>query len=305
MSPRVAAIGECMVELRELPQAQLSRGFGGDTLNTSVYLARLGVAVDYVTALGDDAWSDEMLAAWQAEGIGTGRVQILTGLLPGIYVIQTDAKGERRFLYWRDNSAARRLFEHLDPAALDVFDVFYLSGITLSIYDEASRAKLFDILGKARARGASVVFDTNFRSRGWPDLALARTLYGRMFDIADMILASTDDLSALYGAGGEVELLAHSATTEIVLRLDRPASRLLGPGRDEIVEAAPVPQVVDTTAAGDSFAAAYLAARLAGAAPDAAARAGHDLAGLVVGHPGAIVPRHVMRRPSCLKGGLS
>ena len=305
MSPRVAAIGECMVELRELPQAQLSRGFGGDTLNTSVYLARLGVAVDYVTALGDDAWSDEMLAAWQAEGIGTGRVQILTGLLPGIYVIQTDAKGERRFLYWRDNSAARRLFEHLDPAALGVFDVFYLSGITLSIYDEASRAKLFDILGKARARGASVVFDTNFRSRGWPDLALARTLYGRMFDIADMILASTDDLSALYGAGGEVELLARSATTEIVLRLDRPASRLLGPGRDEIVEAAPVPQVVDTTAAGDSFAAAYLAARLAGAAPDAAARAGHDLAGLVVGHPGAIVPRQVMRRLHCVKGALS
>jgi len=305
MSPRVAAIGECMVELRELPQAQLSRGFGGDTLNTSVYLARLGVAVDYVTALGDDAWSDEMLAAWQAEGIGTGRVQILTGLLPGIYVIQTDAKGERRFLYWRDNSAARRLFEHLDPAALGVFDVFYLSGITLSIYDEASRTKLFDILGKARARGASVVFDTNFRSRGWPDLALARTLYGRMFDIADMILASTDDLSALYGAGGEVELLAHSATTEIVLRLDRPASRLLGPGRDEIVEAAPVPQVVDTTAAGDSFAAAYLAARLAGAAPDAAARAGHDLAGLVVAHPGAIVPRQVMRRLHCVKGALS
>ena len=106
MTARVASIGECMVELRELTHGQLSRGFGGDTLNTAVYLARLGIAVDYVTALGDDAWSDEMLAAWQAEGIGTGRVQILPGLLPGIYVIQTDAKGERRFLYWRDNSAA-------------------------------------------------------------------------------------------------------------------------------------------------------------------------------------------------------
>jgi 2-dehydro-3-deoxygluconokinase len=305
MTARVASIGECMVELRELPQALLSRGFGGDTLNTAVYLARLGIAVDYVTALGDDAWSEEMLAAWQAEGIGTGRVQILAGLLPGIYVIQTDPQGERRFLYWRDNSAAKRLFEHLDPAALDVFDVLYLSGITLSIYDEASRNRLFDILAKARTRGARVVFDTNFRLRGWPDLALARSLYGRMFELANIVLASTEDLGLLYGATGEAALLAHAADTEIVLRLDRPACRLLGLGRDEIVEAAPVAQVVDTTAAGDSFAAAYLAARLSGAAPDAAARAGHELAGLVVGHPGAIVPRHVMRRPTCIKGALS
>jgi 2-dehydro-3-deoxygluconokinase len=305
MTARVASIGECMVELRELTQGQLSRGFGGDTLNTAVYLARLGIAVDYVTALGDDAWSEEMLAAWQAEGIGTGRVQILAGLLPGIYVIQTDPKGERRFLYWRDNSAAKRLFEHLDPAALDVFDVLYLSGITLSIYDEASRIRLFDILEQARGRGARVVFDTNFRLRGWPDLALARSLYGRMFELADIVLASIEDLGLLYGETGEAALLAHAADTEIVLRLDRPACRLLGKGHDEIVEAEPVAQVVDTTAAGDSFAAAYLAARLAGAAPNAAARAGHELAGLVVGHPGAIVPRHVMRRPTCLKGALS
>jgi 2-dehydro-3-deoxygluconokinase len=304
-APRVASIGECMVELREVTQGQLSRGFGGDTLNTAVYLARLGVAVDYVTALGDDAWSCEMLAAWQAEGIGTGRVQVLKGLLPGIYVIQTDPNGERRFLYWRDNSAAKRLFDHLDPAALDVFDVFYLSGITLSIYDAACRDRLFDILHNARARGARVVFDTNLRLRGWPDLAVARSLYGRMFELADTVLASTEDLRLLHGDSGEAVLLAHAADTEIVLRLDRPACRIAGLGRDEIVEAAAVPQVVDTTAAGDSFAAAYLAARLAGAAPDAAARAGHELAGLVVGYPGAIVPRHVMRRPTGLKGALS
>ena len=52
--------------------------------------------------------------------------------------------------------------------------------------------------------------------------------------------------------------------------------------------------VVDTTAAGDSFAAAYIAARLAGAEPVEAARAGHRLAGVVVCHPGAIIPRAAM-----------
>jgi 2-dehydro-3-deoxygluconokinase len=305
MTTRIACIGECMVELRELPEGQLRRGFGGDTLNTAVYLARLGVAVDYVTALGDDAWSGEMLSAWRAEGVGTALVQRLAGLLPGLYVIKTDPNGERRFLYWRDNSAAKRLFDHLDPAALATFDVLYLSGITLSIYDDAARNALFDALGHAVAHGARVVFDTNFRLRGWPDLALARRLYARMFELSDIVLASTEDLGLLYGEAGEAELLRHADTTEIVLRLDRPACRIVCNGRDDIVEAAAVAQVVDTTAAGDSFAAAYLAARLGGATPEAAARAGHELAGVVVGYPGAIIPRDAISRPMLPKEARS
>ena len=60
---RVAAIGECMIEIAEAPSGQAGRGFGGDTLNTAIYLARLGIQVDYLTALGDDPYSDGMLAA--------------------------------------------------------------------------------------------------------------------------------------------------------------------------------------------------------------------------------------------------
>ncbi len=95
---RVACIGECMIELREEADGRYVRGFGGDTLNTAVYLARLGVSVDYVTALGEDAWSFEMAAAWRKEGVGTERVVHCNGQMSGLYVIQTDATGERRFL---------------------------------------------------------------------------------------------------------------------------------------------------------------------------------------------------------------
>jgi 2-dehydro-3-deoxygluconokinase len=63
--------------------------------------------VDYVTALGDDAYGDAMLGAWQAEGIGTELVARVAGRLPGLYTIRTDAKGERSFTYWRSASAAR------------------------------------------------------------------------------------------------------------------------------------------------------------------------------------------------------
>ena len=87
--------------LSEVGPDNLTRSFGGDTLNTSVYLARLlaarDVAIDYVTALGDDPFSDAMIAGWRDEGIGTDLVARLPGRLPGIYVIRTDAAGERSF----------------------------------------------------------------------------------------------------------------------------------------------------------------------------------------------------------------
>lgn len=299
MTARVACVGECMIELRERPDGTLTRGHGGDTLNTAVYLARLGVEVDYVTALGDDAWSEEMVAAWQAEGVGTGLVRRLPGRLPGLYIIQTDPAGERRFQYWRDSAAARLMFDPPDaPAltdALSAYDLLYVSGITLSILGETGRAGLFAALDGARARGGRVAFDTNFRPRGWPDREVARALYRQVLARSDIVLASTEDLAPLFGPDGEAELSRHAARAERVLKLARPAVQVTqGGGEAVLVEAAPVARVIDTTAAGDSFAAAYLVARLAGQSVTEAARAGHRLAGAVVGHPGAIIPRHAM-----------
>jgi hypothetical protein len=68
---RVASIGECMIEFSAATDSLFARGFCGDTLNTALYLARLGVDTSYVTALGDDPLSDAMVAAWEAEGIKT------------------------------------------------------------------------------------------------------------------------------------------------------------------------------------------------------------------------------------------
>jgi 2-dehydro-3-deoxygluconokinase len=295
----VACIGECMIELKQAGAGLYSRGFGGDTLNTAVYLARLGVTVDYITALGDDPLSDEMIAGWQLEGVGTAKVARLKGKLPGLYMIATDDKGERRFYHWRESAAARSLLDLAETdsllQSLGRYDLVYLSAISLSIYTESGRGRLFAALREARGRGTRIAFDTNFRARGWPDLDIARRVFQEAFEASDIALASTEDLLPLYPNESADRLLAKIPTGEVILKLAEPASILRVGNTSRRIEAEPVSApVVDTTAAGDSFAAAYLAARLGGAEPEAAARAGHHLAGVVVCHPGAIIPRSAM-----------
>jgi 2-dehydro-3-deoxygluconokinase len=295
----IACIGECMIELKQAAGGLFSRAFGGDTLNTAVYLARLGTDVDYITALGADSISDEMIAAWAAEGIGTSRVARLQDKLPGLYMIQTNEHGERCFFHWRDSAAARSLMdlpgtdEMLDSLA--TFDLIYLSAITLSIFSAEGRAKLIGALHSARKQGSGIAFDTNFRARGWPDPHLARAAFQEAFAVADIVLASTEDLLPLYPDETDEQLLARITCGEAVLRRLEPASIVRRGETSQEVRAEPVTRpVVDTTAAGDSFSAAYIAARLAGAAPVEAAQAGHRLAGVVVCHPGAIIPRAAM-----------
>jgi hypothetical protein len=133
----------------------------------------------------------------------------LPGRLPGLYVIQTDEKGERRFSYWRANAPARDLFALPETDALCHalvrYDLIYFSGITLSLYGEHSRERLFETIERCRTSGCRIAFDTNFRSSGWPDRSAAKSAYYRAFGCADILLASQEDLELLFGNSGAAE----------------------------------------------------------------------------------------------------
>ncbi len=182
-------------------------------------------------------------------------------------------------------------------AALCRTGMIYLSGITLSLFDGYSRDRLFQLLARARNQGVRVVFDTNFRTRSWPDLADARCVYERALRGSDVVLASVEDHALLYGSDEPRDVMDRLRTAgvpETVVKLATPACHIGTAGGGEVVKAAEVRDVVDTTAAGDSFAAGYIAARRAGHDPVVACRAGHTLAGAVVRHRGAIIPKSAM-----------
>ena len=302
---RIAAIGECMIELRDMGAAGLTMGFGGDSLNTAVYAARLGagagLSVDYLTALGNDPYSEQMLAFWRREGIGTALVRRLPDRLPGLYVIRTDDAGERSFYYWRSAAAARdRLLGNDGSRMIDAlpdYDLIYLSGVTLSILDAASRARLLDGLGAARAAGAKIAFDSNYRRRGWADAGTARAAMEALLRCTDIALPSHEDGQALHGDGDLEQGAARMAglgVPEVCITDGARGCLILREGHSHY-EPVPAPvQAVDTTAAGDAFNAAYLVARLHGADAPAAARKAHLLAREVVRHHGAVIPLDAM-----------
>jgi len=306
---KIAVIGECMIELSWQGEA-LKRGFGGDTLNTAVYIARQTsadqLAVEYVTALGNDSFSNDMLAAWQQEGVRTELVQRLENRLPGLYVIETDAHGERTFSYWRNEAAARFWLQSPQAGAicqqLMQFDYLYLSGISLAILTAEDRQKLMNLLTACRANGGKVIFDNNYRPRLWASREEAQQAYQAMLACTDIAFLTLDDETALWGDAPTEQVIARTraaGVSEIVIKRGADAC-LVALSDASLLEVPAVrlekEKIVDTTAAGDSFSAGYLAVRLCGGSPEEAAARGHLTASTVIQHRGAIIPLSAMPR---------
>jgi 2-dehydro-3-deoxygluconokinase len=296
---RAVCIGECMVELRRSPAGELVQGFAGDAYNTAVYLARSapGLEVQFLTALGDDPFSRDMREAWRAEGVRQDYAFTLEGKKPGLYLIETDPQGERRFHYWRGESAARNWFQVLQAKGeglLHGADLVYLSGISLAILSPSDRAGALEMLGRLRGRVGLIAFDPNYRPSLWPDPEAAREASDQAMACADIVLPSSEDLEQLYGltdAAAQLDRLQMLGAGEIALTAGVGRCWLQLQAERICVEGAVASSVIDTSGAGDSFNGAYLAARLRGAPAQDAARAGLELAARVVAAPGAVISR--------------
>jgi 2-dehydro-3-deoxygluconokinase len=285
---RVACIGEAMIEL-SMQGTTAAVGVAGDTLNTAIYLKRAApdVQVDYITRLGDDPFSGQIIDAIKAEDIRTENIDIATGETPGLYAITTDEAGERSFTYWRSNAAARALFSDGDFGRLAGYDLIYLSGISLAILPDAVRHNLRTWLATNKTL---LAYDSNYRPRLWEDADTARKTNASFWSITDIALPSIDDEMELFEETEEqVASRWKAATCSGALKQGPGGPMSIGAPVDQTYP--PAPNVVDTTAAGDSFNGGYLAARLSGANQPEALRAGHDLAANVVQHRGAIIPR--------------
>ena len=299
MTRRIVCIGEPLAEItKDINGMKLA--FGGDTLNTAIYLARAlqgtEFLVDYLTVLGEDAASEGVMDLMKAEGISSEFIRQTSTHNMGIYAIQNAADGERRFHYWRNTSAARQLFTEPQGAEIDAIDaahLVYLSGITLAILSAEARVRLLDVLTRFRQNGGLVAFDSNYRPSLWESQKIAQDVTTDFWRITDIGLPTIEDECALFG---------DEMANEVVARL-----RQYGVKKGALKQGAfgPLPlsgleldspfatatNVVDTTGAGDSFNGGYIANCLLGLSEKDSLVSPHALARQVVGHKGAILPK--------------
>ncbi|WP_460373535.1 sugar kinase [Vibrio campbellii] len=310
---KIAIIGECMIELSGKPFEAQSQHFGGDTLNTAVYFSRLslGIIPFYVTALGCDNYSQNMKTMWQQEGIDTSLVVIDEDKLPGLYAIQINSVGERSFHYWRNDSAARYLCEHRDFSnvveQLKTFDLIYLSGISLAILSDEGKAVLLEALRVVKQCGVTIAVDSNYRPCLWESVTEAKRWLDQLYQLSDIALVTGDDEDLLLAQKNTppeqiAERLHKLGIPQVVVKLG--ADGALWSNYDEhgVVAGGCVEEVVDTTAAGDSFNGAYLAAWCRGMSMADSCYWGNQLAARVIQFKGAIIPseeiNHVIKSMS-------
>ncbi|MEZ9544474.1 sugar kinase [Vibrio sp. 10N.286.48.C11] len=319
----IAIIGECMIELNGKPFGSMHQTFGGDTLNAAVYLSRGceanlnqdDIKVSYVTALGADPISKGMLERWQQEGVSTDLVLQDSQRTPGLYLIQLDDAGERTFLYWRNQSAARYLLQHPDfnqiKQALRNVDMVFLSGITLAILPEQDRIELLNILVELKAQGVEIAFDSNFRPALWPqdENQTVKNSYQAMYTLTDLALVTFDDEQLIWGDSSPeqtIERLTTLGVKRCIVKLgadgcliqDATIQSNIHPDSGAAsaplaVPTLPVDHVVDTTSAGDSFNGGFLSAYLAGEDLFKSCQRGNAMAGVVIQHRGAIIAKEL------------
>ena len=304
---KVVSIGECMLEVQANGFGPAVLSYGGDTFNTAVYLRRCSspdaIEVGYATGLGDDPLSQKLMNEWTELGLDLRQTRKIAGKLPGMYLIETDDSGERRFHFWRESSAARSYFDiDLSPleAEANQIDCFYFSGISLAILNAEARQKLFALLAHQKAKGKQVVFDNNYRPRLWPNKITTQQVFNEALAVSTLAMITADDHKDVYELNTLDEAVVHAQSLdveEIVIKRGAKPTLVRAKNSKNWEQAATqlVEKVVDTTAAGDSFAAGYLSRRLLGAAPLIAADFGNRVAACVVQHRGAIIPLEAMK----------
>ena len=295
---RIACVGEVMIELIARADGTARLGVAGDTYNTAAYLARAlkgqNARVSYVTALGSDPYSDRIFQALSAHNLDTSFVERRAREMPGLYAIDTDDQGERSFSYWRSVSAARTLFSR--PCAVELeqlagFDLVFASGISLAILPADIRDRFIAFVDAFRTNGGTFAYDSNHRENLWASREDARDVNMRMWSRADIAMPSLDDEMLLFGdqdsAAVRARLAGVGATTG-ALKQGAQGPMDLSTGETHAPSGPPI-KVVDSTAAGDSFNAGYMAALVSGKSAPQALLEGHNLAAHVVQHPGAII----------------
>jgi len=295
----ILAMGEILVDMIPTKPGHYSavpafeKCFGGAPFNFAVGAARLGSEVGALCAVGDDQFGEFLLETLRANRIDVTHVKVKRARTTLSFVVRQKG-GERSFFFYRMPwvETADTLFspDDVEPTYVKEAKFLHYSGVALSHNPE--REAVRKAVSAAREGGTKVSFDPNIRLDLWESPALLREACEEAFRSSDIILLARDEAEYLYGGirPKEVaELLLREYGPEIVaVKLGGKGSYVRSRDGGESIRPAFKVRVVDTTGAGDGWAAGFLHGLARGWELEKCATMANAVGGLVVTKIGAI-----------------
>lgn len=289
--PEVVTLGECMAVLYPPDPVAIDGAptllldIGGAESNMAIQLRRLGHSARFVSRVGDDPFGRRIVGTLAQFGVDTNFVTVDPAAPTGVFFREWLADGTRRVYYYRAGSAAARLGPaDLRPEAFAGARIVHLTGITPAL-SPGCAAAVGRAIELARAAGAQVAFDPNYRARLW-DEATARTALLPLIAQADILLMGHEDAQAILGtadAASAIEQASAMGVGVVVFKQAEHGATAQAGGRRVHMPAHPVAAVVDPVGAGDAFDAGFLAGLLRGYQLEEALALGARLGAATVG----------------------
>jgi sugar/nucleoside kinase (ribokinase family) len=258
---KVLCIGDIMLDVTAVIGAAIKQGVetratittqgGGAAANVASWLAVSGTSAHLIARIGDDAAGQTVLAELDKYGVEHSQT-IVPGVSTGVVVVLVDALGERTMF---PDSGANSGLSIADLPPLDEITAVYLSGYPL--VNPKSRAGALDILRTVKERGLPVIFDP---STVGVLLEVGLNQVREWLALVDVVILNEEEAHFLSGKNNPVDAAAELLTLAPLVVIKRGSNGALAQARGSGVVQIPAIEavVVDTTGAGDAFAAGFI-----------------------------------------------
>lgn len=250
----VGAVDEKIFTVDSSEMDYVKLAFGGDALNEAIALSRLGKKVQWISKVGDDDAGQRILNHVAASGIDVSGVKIQAGMETGVTIVLVDGRGERRFLTNPHSSLRKLSEEDIAPHVNEMAELVSFASMFIShLLDVPIMERLFR---RIKASGRTLAADMKYPAKGETLNDLSGVL-----SCLDYFFPNEAELATLTG-NSDVQnniaaLLNCGLKCAVVKRGDKGCIIATESAQIEI-PAYPVKAVVDTTGAGDCFAAGFL-----------------------------------------------
>ena len=260
----IVAMGEILIDLTQVGLdgagiPQFAANPGGAPANLAVAAAKLGARTAFVGRTGADAFGQFLKATLETYGVDVSGLSQDAHHPTTLAVVSVDASGERDFSFYRDRSADVMLTKEAVPAALLENTHFFHIG-SVSLTAEPARSATLQCAQAARAKGALITYDPNYRANLWPDRQAAIARMKEPLAFTDILKVSDEELPLLTGTENleaGTRILADSGIRLVLVTLGPEGAFYRFGEKTGYVPGVPC-QVGDTNGAGDTFFGAVL-----------------------------------------------